>query len=81
MSTRQTWTSPPPRTEPPEVLIAWAVTCLRENRWRGWHEVALAPGSFVEVLPDGRIATRASGTVEHHATPYDAGLRLAGAGA
>ncbi|MBO0813567.1 MAG: hypothetical protein J2P30_00200 [Actinobacteria bacterium] len=71
-----TWTSPPPRTEPPEVLIGWAITCMRENHVRGWHEIA-GTGGFADCLPDGSVATRIGGLVEQHGTVESAALRLA----
>lgn len=59
----------------PEVAVDKAIECLIENRNWGWKELAGITG-HIAVFPDGQIATRINGAVQHHKTIEEATDRL-----
>jgi hypothetical protein len=63
--------------EPPDIeeSVDRAIESLIENHNYGWKELAGING-FVAVFPDGQIATRVGGKIEHHNTIEDATDRL-----
>jgi hypothetical protein len=61
--------------DPPEDSIDRAIECLMENRDWGWKEIAAITG-LVAAFPDGKLATRVDGEIQHHESIEDATDRL-----
>jgi hypothetical protein len=61
--------------DPPEAGIDRAIEHLMENRDWGWKEIAGIVG-YVAAFPDGQLATRVAGVVEHHESIESATDRL-----
>jgi hypothetical protein len=61
--------------DPPEAGIDRAIECLMEDRNWGWHEIAGIVG-VVAAFPDGKLATRINGEVQHHQSIESATDRL-----